>query len=88
VLRGQLGRVMAGFAAFGVGNVAATLLTYAADTLTPVHELSTAPRSESGSTWSTTWPPRRLVSCRRVVRETQRPGRLLVTAACVAAPPP
>jgi MFS family permease len=38
VLRGQLGRVMAGFAAFEVGNVAATLLILrATDVLTPDH---------------------------------------------------
>lgn len=43
VLRGQLGRVMAGFAAFEVGNVAATLLILrATDVLTPGHGIHAA----------------------------------------------
>jgi MFS family permease len=43
VLRGQLGRVMAGFAAFEVGNVAATLLILrATDVLTPGHGIDLA----------------------------------------------
>ncbi len=43
VLRGQLGRVMAGFTAFEVGNVAATLLILrATDVLTPGHGVDTA----------------------------------------------
>ncbi|MFC0111669.1 MFS transporter [Kibdelosporangium aridum] len=43
VLRGQLGRVMAGFTAFEVGNVAATLLILrATDLLAPGHGVDTA----------------------------------------------
>ncbi|MEJ7705413.1 MAG: MFS transporter [Geodermatophilaceae bacterium] len=43
VLRGQLGRVMAGFTAFEVGNVAATLLILrATDVLTPGRGVDTA----------------------------------------------
>lgn len=43
VLRGQLGRVMAGFIAFEVGNVAATLLILrATDVLTPGRGIDTA----------------------------------------------
>jgi MFS family permease len=43
VLRGQLGRVMAGFTAFEVGNVAATLLILrATDALTPGRGVDTA----------------------------------------------
>jgi MFS family permease len=43
VLRGQLGRVMAGFITFEVGNVAATLLILrATDVLTPGHGVKTA----------------------------------------------
>jgi MFS family permease len=43
VLRGQLGRVMAGFTAFEVGNVAATLLILrATDALTPSRGVDTA----------------------------------------------
>ncbi len=45
VLRGQLGRVLAGFAAFEVGNVAATLLILrATDLLTPDHGVDAATR--------------------------------------------
>lgn len=45
VLRGQLGRVMAGFAAFEVGNVAATLLILrATDVLTPGRGIDAATR--------------------------------------------
>lgn len=43
VLQGQLGRVMLGFTAFEVGNVAATLLILrATDLLTPGHGVATA----------------------------------------------
>jgi len=43
VLRGQLGRVMVGFTAFEVGNVAATLLILrATDVLTPGHGVDSA----------------------------------------------
>jgi MFS family permease len=43
VLRGQLGRVMVGFTAFEVGNVAATLLILrATDVLAPVHGFDSA----------------------------------------------
>jgi MFS family permease len=43
VLRGRLGRVMAGFAAFEVGNVAATLLILrATDLLAPSHGIDVA----------------------------------------------
>ncbi|MDQ4103743.1 MAG: MFS transporter [Actinomycetota bacterium] len=46
VLRGQLGRVIAGFAAFEVGNVAATLLILrATDVLTPGRGVDTATRT-------------------------------------------
>ncbi|MGH3935918.1 MAG: MFS transporter [Pseudonocardiaceae bacterium] len=45
VLKGQLGRVMAGFTAFEVGNVAATLLILrVTDVLTPGHGMDAATR--------------------------------------------
>lgn len=58
VLRGQLGRVLAGFTAFEVGNVATTLLILrATDLLAPAAGSTPPHSSRSRCTCSTTSPP-------------------------------
>lgn len=87
VLRGQLGRVMAGFIAFEVGNVAATLLILrATDVLTPGRGVDTATQLAIGlyviynvAATAASFPAGGLSD------KLGRRGPLLVTAAGVAA---
>lgn len=87
VLRGQLGRVMAGFTAFEAGNVAATLLILrATDALAPDHGVDTATQIAVGlyvvyniAATITSFPAGGLSD------KLGRRGPLLVTAAGVVA---